>query len=46
MTTWSPPGALAGQKVQEAGARGDLPAGSTVTEGAVLLPRLEEKPTA
>ncbi len=39
-------GALADQKVQEAGAWGLLPAGSTVTKGAVLFPRLEEKPTA
>ncbi|MGW3553342.1 methionine--tRNA ligase [Streptomyces griseoincarnatus] len=39
-------GALAGQKVQEAGTWGLLPAGSTVTKGAVLFPRLEEKPTA
>src|SRR5690606_990445 len=39
-------GALADQKVQESGTWGLLPAGSTVTKGAVLFPRLEEKPTA
>jgi methionyl-tRNA synthetase len=39
-------GALADQKVQEAADWGRLPAGSTVTKGAVLFPRLEEKPTA
>jgi methionyl-tRNA synthetase len=39
-------GALADQKVQESGEWGKLPAGSTVTKGAVLFPRLEEKPTA
>jgi methionyl-tRNA synthetase len=39
-------GALADQKVQEAGEWGKLPAGSTVTKGAVLFPRLEEKPNA
>ncbi|MGW7549115.1 methionine--tRNA ligase [Streptomyces sp. NPDC054770] len=39
-------GTLADQKVQEAGAWGKLPAGSLVTKGAVLFPRLEEKPTA
>ncbi|MBD9731334.1 methionine--tRNA ligase [Streptomyces sp. H28] len=39
-------GALADQKVQEAGTWGLLPVGSTVTKGAVLFPRLEEKPTA
>jgi methionyl-tRNA synthetase len=35
-------GALADQKVQEAGEWGRLPAGATVTKGAVLFPRLEE----
>ncbi|MET7652181.1 methionine--tRNA ligase [Streptomyces sp. NPDC005486] len=39
-------GALADQWVQEAGTWGILPAGTTVTKGAVLFPRLEEKPTA
>ncbi|MFI6933725.1 methionine--tRNA ligase [Streptomyces sp. NPDC050287] len=39
-------GALADQRVQEAADWGKLPAGSTVTKGAVLFPRLEEKPTA
>ncbi|MDH6625241.1 hypothetical protein M2271_003045 [Streptomyces sp. LBL] len=38
--------ALADQKVQEAGEWGRLPAGTTVTKGAVLFPRLEEKPDA
>ncbi|WP_262703257.1 MULTISPECIES: methionine--tRNA ligase [Streptomyces] len=36
-------GALADQKVQEAAWWGKLPAGTTVTKGAVLFPRLEEK---
>jgi methionyl-tRNA synthetase len=35
-------GALTDQKVQEAGEWGRLPAGATVTKGAVLFPRLEE----
>jgi methionyl-tRNA synthetase len=39
-------GALAEQRVQDAGEWGRLPAGSTVTKGAVLFPRLEEKPAA
>ncbi|MFD5078799.1 methionine--tRNA ligase [Streptomyces sp. NPDC058371] len=39
-------GALADQKVQEAGEWGTLRPGSTVTKGAVLFPRLEEKPSA
>ncbi|MGI5376826.1 methionine--tRNA ligase [Streptomyces sp. CA-251387] len=39
-------GALADQRVQEAGEWGTLPAGTTVTKGAALFPRLEEKPTA
>ncbi|MET9777741.1 methionine--tRNA ligase [Streptomyces sp. NPDC006367] len=39
-------GALAEQRVQEAADWGRLPAGSTITKGAVLFPRLEEKPTA
>ncbi len=33
-------GALADQRIQEAGEWGRLPAGSTVTKGAVLFPRL------
>lgn len=37
-------GALADQRVQDAGRWGQLPAGATVTKGAVLFPRLEEKP--
>ncbi|MFE1884001.1 methionine--tRNA ligase [Streptomyces diastatochromogenes] len=37
-------GALTDQKVQEGGAWGKLPAGATVTKGAILFPRLEEKP--
>ncbi|WP_034267472.1 methionine--tRNA ligase [Actinospica robiniae] len=36
-------GALAEQKVQDTGRWGQLPAGSTVTKGAVLFPRLEER---
>ncbi|WP_329384686.1 methionine--tRNA ligase [Streptomyces sp. NBC_01716] len=36
-------GALADQRVQDAGSWGQLPAGTTVTKGAVLFPRLEEK---
>ncbi|MFJ9666395.1 methionine--tRNA ligase [Streptomyces sp. NPDC101219] len=39
-------GALADQKVQDSGTWGLLPVGSTVTKGAALFPRLEEKPTA
>ncbi|MEU3185036.1 methionine--tRNA ligase [Streptomyces sp. NPDC006923] len=39
-----PLGALADQKVQSAGEWGQLPAGAKVTKGAVLFPRLEEKP--
>jgi methionyl-tRNA synthetase len=39
-------GALAGQRVQDAGEWGRLPAGSTITKGAVLFPRLEDKPGA
>ncbi|WP_317444457.1 methionine--tRNA ligase [Streptomyces collinus] len=39
-------GPLAEQRIQDAGRWGTLPAGSTVTKGAVLFPRLEEKPTA
>ncbi len=35
-------GALSGQRVQEAGEWGKLPAGTTVTKGAGLFPRLEE----
>jgi methionyl-tRNA synthetase len=38
-------GALADQKVQEAGEWGALRPGSAVTKGAVLFPRLEEKPS-
>ena len=37
---------VADQRVQEAADWGRLPAGSTITKGAVLFPRLEEKPTA
>jgi methionyl-tRNA synthetase len=36
-------GALETQQVQDAGRWGQLPAGATVTKGAVLFPRLEEK---
>ncbi|MGC0423103.1 methionine--tRNA ligase [Embleya sp. AB8] len=36
-------GALDAQHVQDAGRWGQLPAGATVTKGAVLFPRLEEK---
>lgn len=36
-------GALALQKVQDTGRWGQLPAGSIVTKGAVLFPRLEER---
>ena len=36
-------GPLADQRVQDAGTWGQLPAGSTVTKGAALFPRLEEK---
>ncbi|TXS41550.1 methionine--tRNA ligase [Streptomyces sp. uw30] len=39
-------GALADQRIQDAGEWGRLPAGSTVTKGAVLFPRLEEAPAA
>jgi len=39
-------GALAEQNVRESGEWGKLPAGTTVTKGAILFPRLEEKPTA
>lgn len=39
-------GALADQRIQEAGDWGRLPAGTTVTKGAVLFPRLDEKPPA
>lgn len=37
-------GALADQRVQDAAVWGQLPAGAKVTKGAVLFPRLEEKP--
>ncbi|WP_031483190.1 methionine--tRNA ligase [Streptomyces bicolor] len=37
-------GALADQRIQESGEWGRLPAGTTVTKGAVLFPRLEEAP--
>ncbi|MEU9988761.1 methionine--tRNA ligase [Streptomyces sp. NPDC048045] len=37
-------GPVSEQRVQAAGEWGRLPAGSTVTKGAVLFPRLEEKP--
>ncbi|MCF2528249.1 methionine--tRNA ligase [Yinghuangia soli] len=36
-------GALAAQRVQDAGTWGQLPAGATVTKGEILFPRLEEK---
>ncbi|MFJ2442289.1 MULTISPECIES: methionine--tRNA ligase [unclassified Streptomyces] len=39
-------GALADQRVQDAGEWGRLRPGATVTKGAVLFPRLEEKPAA
>ncbi|HEY3872910.1 MAG TPA: methionine--tRNA ligase [Actinocrinis sp.] len=39
-------GPLAEQKVQNCGRWGLLPAGSTITKGAVLFPRLEEAPAA
>ena len=38
----APLGPLAEQRVQDAGRWGQLPAGATVTKGAVLFPRLEE----
>jgi methionyl-tRNA synthetase len=38
----APLGALTDQRVQHAGEWGRLPAGTTVTKGAVLFPRLEE----
>ena len=37
-------GALADQRIQDSGEWGRLPAGATVTKGAVLFPRLEEAP--
>ncbi|MFF7237564.1 methionine--tRNA ligase [Streptomyces collinus] len=37
-------GALAEQRIQDADRWGTLPAGSPVTKGAILFPRLEEKP--
>jgi methionyl-tRNA synthetase len=39
-------GALAEQRVQDSGRWGLLPAGSAITKGAVLFPRLEETATA
>ncbi|WP_327696123.1 methionine--tRNA ligase [Streptomyces sp. NBC_00459] len=39
-------GALADQRVADAATWGRLPAGATITKGAVLFPRLEEKPNA
>ena len=39
-------GALAAQRVQDAAAWGQLPAGALLTKGDVLFPRLEEEPTA
>jgi len=39
-------GALADQRVQDAGAFQVLPVGSVVTKGAVLFPRLEEEPAS
>ncbi|MFE6175160.1 methionine--tRNA ligase [Streptomyces sp. NPDC056464] len=38
-------GRLADQRIQKAAQWGRLPAGTTVTKGAVLFPRLEERPT-
>ncbi|WP_328425744.1 methionine--tRNA ligase [Streptomyces sp. NBC_00443] len=38
-------GRLQDQRIQEAADWGRLPAGTTVTKGAVLFPRLEEPPT-
>ena len=35
-------GALDAQRVQDAGTWGQLPAGSVITKGAVLFPRLED----
>jgi methionyl-tRNA synthetase len=37
-------GALADQRICDAGRWGQLPAGVTVTKGAVLFPRLDERP--
>ena len=34
------------QRVTDAATWGLLPAGATITKGAVLFPRLEEKPSA
>ncbi len=39
-------GALAEQRIEDAATWGRLAPGATVTKGAVLFPRLEEKPTA
>ncbi|GAA4991685.1 methionyl-tRNA synthetase [Nonomuraea thailandensis] len=39
-------GPLAGQRVQDAGEWGGLPPGSTITKGAILFPRLEDRPGA
>ncbi|MCF3962047.1 methionine--tRNA ligase [Streptomyces fuscigenes] len=39
-------GALADQRIADTATWGRLPAGATVTKGAVLFPRLEEPPTA
>ncbi|HYO34313.1 MAG TPA: methionine--tRNA ligase [Nocardioidaceae bacterium] len=37
-------GPLADQRISDAGRWGQLPAGATVTKGAVLFPRLDERP--
>jgi methionyl-tRNA synthetase len=39
-------GALPDQRLTDAATWGRLPAGATITKGAVLFPRLEEKPSA
>lgn len=39
-------GALPDQRITDAATWGRLPAGATITKGAVLFPRLEEKPSA
>jgi methionyl-tRNA synthetase len=39
-------GALAGQRIQEVSAWGQLPAGTALTKGDALFPRLEEEATA
>jgi methionyl-tRNA synthetase len=39
-------GPLPDQTLTDAAVWGRLPAGATITKGAVLFPRLEEKPSA